>query len=170
MVRLAEAAQKATWLIPASAEPPQLDGQSALLWAWDGRLGSTEQNQVGWWLRGLGALCARREGGIDSLRSGLRPVAFGDVLRRPVAGSLNRWVRMKPPSPPDADIKKAPLGALLVRVWRRGWDSNPRRTQILGGFQDRCIRPLCHLSDGRQSYLRRFRSQRSRVNKAAITV
>ena len=29
------------------------------------------------------------------------------------AARSNRWVRMKPPSPPDADIKKAPLGALL---------------------------------------------------------
>ncbi len=30
--------------------------------------------------------------------------------------------------------------------WRTGWDSNPRRACTLGGFQDRCIRPLCHLS------------------------
>ena len=31
-------------------------------------------------------------------------------------------------------------------VWRRGRDSNPRETCISAGFQDRCIRPLCHPS------------------------
>ncbi len=31
-------------------------------------------------------------------------------------------------------------------VWRRGWDSNPRRALTLAGFQDQCIQPLCHLS------------------------
>ena len=30
---------------------------------------------------------------------------------------------------------------------RRGWDSNPRRTCALSGFQDRRIRPLCHPSE-----------------------
>lgn len=30
--------------------------------------------------------------------------------------------------------------------WRRGRDSNSGRTRILDGFQDRCIKPLCHLS------------------------
>ena len=32
-------------------------------------------------------------------------------------------------------------------VWRRLRDSNPGRTFTLVGFQDRCIRPLCHSSD-----------------------
>ena len=32
------------------------------------------------------------------------------------------------------------------RLWRTGWDSNPRRACTLAGFQDRCIQPLCHLS------------------------
>ena len=31
---------------------------------------------------------------------------------------------------------------------RRRRDSNPRRTCALSGFQDRCIKPLCHASDG----------------------
>ena len=35
------------------------------------------------------------------------------------------------------------------RLWRRGWDSNPRRILTLAGFQDRCDRPLCHLSGAR---------------------
>ena len=30
---------------------------------------------------------------------------------------------------------------------RRGGDSNPRLLLHNAGFQDRCIRPLCHLSD-----------------------
>jgi hypothetical protein len=29
---------------------------------------------------------------------------------------------------------------------RREWDSNPRAPRRACGFQDRCIRPLCHLS------------------------
>jgi site-specific DNA recombinase len=30
--------------------------------------------------------------------------------------------------------------------WRMGWDSNPRRACTLGGFQDRCLKPLGHPS------------------------
>ena len=30
--------------------------------------------------------------------------------------------------------------------WRRGWDSNPRYRFRHGGFQDRCLQPLGHLS------------------------
>src|SRR5450759_4307054 len=30
--------------------------------------------------------------------------------------------------------------------WRRGWDSNPRTTCAVAGFQDRCDEPLCHPS------------------------
>ena len=32
--------------------------------------------------------------------------------------------------------------------WRRGWDSNPRGAYTPGGFQDRCLQPLGHLSEG----------------------
>ena len=31
--------------------------------------------------------------------------------------------------------------------WRRRWDSNPRKAFTHVGFQDRCIKPLCHSSD-----------------------
>ena len=43
---------------------------------------------------------------------------------------------------------RAGLRAMRCRraKWRRGWDSNPRCPRRHGGFQDRCIRPLCHLS------------------------
>ena len=30
--------------------------------------------------------------------------------------------------------------------WRREWDSNPRWACTHGGFQDRCLKPLGHLS------------------------
>src|SRR5437899_2433411 len=33
-----------------------------------------------------------------------------------------------------------------VPPWRRGWDSNPRWACTHGGFQDRCLKPLGHLS------------------------
>jgi hypothetical protein len=32
------------------------------------------------------------------------------------------------------------------RIWRRGWDSNPRWTRAHNGFRDRLLRPLGHLS------------------------
>ena len=43
------------------------------------------------------------------------------------------------------------------RVWRRGWDSNPRSPYGDSGFRDRPIRPLSHLSasTGRESALGR---------------
>ena len=36
----------------------------------------------------------------------------------------------------------------LFSKWRRDRDSNPGRLLHLAGFQDQCIQPLCHLSDG----------------------
>src|SRR5689334_16012537 len=31
-------------------------------------------------------------------------------------------------------------------LWRKGWDSNPRTTCAVAGFQDRCLKPLGHPS------------------------
>jgi hypothetical protein len=54
---------------------------------------------------------------------------------------------------------KPELGGILVQIldvemiekasytWRRGWDSNSRVPWRTSGFQDRCIQPLCHLSE-----------------------
>lgn len=43
--------------------------------------------------------------------------------------------------------KKSPtVVPIFVREWRRRWDSNPRYAFTHAGFQDRCIRPLCHSS------------------------
>jgi hypothetical protein len=35
--------------------------------------------------------------------------------------------------------------------WRRGWDLNPRRPLSLSGFRDRCTKPLCDLSERRDT-------------------
>ena len=35
-----------------------------------------------------------------------------------------------------------------------GWDSNPRKGLTFGGFQDRCIKPLCHPSGVLQALAR----------------
>ena len=35
-----------------------------------------------------------------------------------------------------------------------GWDSNPREGLAFGGFQDRCIKPLCHPSGNLQAQWR----------------
>ena len=42
--------------------------------------------------------------------------------------------------------KKSPIKIGLNMNWRRGRDSNSGRGCPLDGFQDRCIKPLCHLS------------------------
>ena len=39
---------------------------------------------------------------------------------------------------------------------RREWDSNPRTGYPVSGFQDRCIKPLCHPSVGAFSHFRDF--------------
>ena len=44
--------------------------------------------------------------------------------------------------------KKSPTFIGLNMNWRRGRDSNSGRGRPLDGFQDRCIKPLCHLSRG----------------------
>lgn len=42
-------------------------------------------------------------------------------------------------------LKKTPVRGVSFN-WRRGRDSNSGRARTLDGFQDRCIKPLCHLS------------------------
>ena len=42
--------------------------------------------------------------------------------------------------------KKIPFNKRDIFELRRDRDSNPGRTYILNGFQDRRIQPLCHLS------------------------
>ena len=43
-------------------------------------------------------------------------------------------------------VSKVHINQGLALIWRKRWDSNPRRTHILGSFQDCCIQPLCHAS------------------------
>ena len=45
----------------------------------------------------------------------------------------------------SSNQKSAASGALFNN-WRKGRDSNSGRDRSLDGFQDRCIKPLCHLS------------------------
>ena len=35
---------------------------------------------------------------------------------------------------------------ILNKMWRRGWDSNPRNAFTFAGFQDQFLKPLGHLS------------------------
>ena len=51
-------------------------------------------------------------------------------------------------SPIKTGIPAAHCIALHRQSKRRGWDSNPRCPFRHAGFQDRCIQPLCHLSEG----------------------
>src|SRR4051794_2337792 len=46
--------------------------------------------------------------------------------------------------------------SFFMSAERKGWDSNPRRTCALSGFQDRCDRPLCHPSEQRLRVRPRF--------------
>ena len=56
-----------------------------------------------------------------------------------------RSVQIPPPLLQVANFKY--LSRYLKLPMRRGWDSNPRRGFPRSGFQDRCIRPLCHPSN-----------------------
>ena len=51
--------------------------------------------------------------------------------------------------------------------WRRRWDSNPRYAFTYAGFQDRCIRPLCHSSGG--SFMRLTIEQRKVPAKSCLS-
>ena len=49
-------------------------------------------------------------------------------------------------NPRPSETKNAPQGGAF-RFWRREWDSNPRWYRYHAGFQDRCLKPLGHLSE-----------------------
>jgi hydrogenase maturation protease len=55
---------------------------------------------------------------------------------------------------------------LAEALWRRRWDSNPRYAFTHAGFQDRCIRPLCHSSGPSRTYAHGIDSE-SRVPNAS---
>ena len=55
--------------------------------------------------------------------------------------------------------------AILIKMQRRGGDSNPRSGCPDSGFQDRCNRPLCHLSECRYAVrIKDARVRRSFLN------
>ena len=43
----------------------------------------------------------------------------------------------------DSNVR---LGTAVDGFWRKGWDSNPRTSCPVAGFQDRCLKPLGHPS------------------------
>ena len=54
------------------------------------------------------------------------------------------------PSRQNCD-RKSEVSLFIINMlweWRRRWDSNPRYAFTHAGFQDQCIRPLCHSSGG----------------------
>ena len=44
----------------------------------------------------------------------------------------------------------------ILKIWRRGWDSNPRTSCPVAGFQDQCFQPLSHLSTKKHVILLQF--------------
>jgi hypothetical protein len=46
----------------------------------------------------------------------------------------------------DSDDRVGPAVLGTDWNWRREWDSNPRWYRYHAGFQDRCLKPLGHLS------------------------
>ena len=60
---------------------------------------------------------------------------------------LERKVNTESQTKFDFRVLKLVKSLNLVNIkWRRRRDSNSRRTFTLAGFQDQCIRPLCHPS------------------------
>ena len=66
-----------------------------------------------------------------------------------------------------AKTKKASQFEMLNK-WRRGRDSNSGWGRAHDGFQDRCIKPLCHLS-GVLRFLKNFLLKRSKKVKSFFT-
>src|SRR5665647_3318578 len=69
-----------------------------------------------------------------------------EPLRKRVVDGAPRRLRSggagaQPPNPSKTSMMTDASGR-----WRRGWDSNPRTTCAVAGFQDRCDEPLCHPS------------------------
>src|SRR5690606_19430189 len=58
------------------------------------------------------------------------------------------------------------------RIWRRGWDSNPRYGCPYAAFRVRCFQPLSHLSSGRTGLKtpseRRYLPKRAQTDKGGI--
>ena len=71
---------------------------------------------------------------------GCRPTGALPLAFRLWSNSLLRAFEPSPHQQKNTGIQPA------FFCWRKGGDSNSRRTRALDGFQDRCIKPLCHLS------------------------
>ncbi len=62
------------------------------------------------------------------------------------AGTLRSVI---PRKPRKSGVFSVLSGTIRIKIWRMGWDSNPRGTRAPAGFQDRCLRPLGHPSAAR---------------------
>ena len=60
-----------------------------------------------------------------------------------VAHSFSRLFRLLQTRVAGSGVNPVPTQGLK---WRREWDSNPRWYCYHAGFQDRCLKPLGHLS------------------------
>ena len=102
---------------------------------------------------GLTRACARASShGDDDPQD--RPLAGGNPGAPVASGGGEGGMRRRFAPPPSASnpsfitSRVRILASPVALGWRRGRDSNPRRCRHLAGFQDRCIQPLCHLSEG----------------------
>ncbi len=87
----------------------------------------------------------------------MTPVQPNDLRARAEATTVNLpagedgmdkdpWQRRSWEPPADTGTSVLELKQTSSRIWRRGWDSNPRWYRYHAGFQDRCLKPLGHLS------------------------
>ena len=93
------------------------------------------------WLRY--AVCADVEAMADDLGAAFRRPRYHTIERRFSRRRRGDGERPRSGFPASGGIVRSsasPAG------WRMGWDSNPRGARTPAGFQDRCIRPLCHPS------------------------
>ena len=74
----------------------------------------------------------------DSFSTSLAPI-------RTLPDHLVSIFRVRPADRHDWHCLFRPT-ATVSGHWRTGWDSNPRWAFTHGGFQDRCLKPLGHLS------------------------
>jgi hypothetical protein len=96
-------------------------------------------------LRVADMLRGQRHGGIFLVTGALgRNVA--PTCPRLSMDHLGRTGTIKPLLQREKRWELVSAGRYWTQTWRMGWDSNPRRTCALAGFQVRCIRPLCHPS------------------------
>src|SRR5262244_2395101 len=72
-------------------------------------------------------------------------VGFEPTERFPVH-SISSAASSTTPAPLQKYRSDRSYRTYTSKIWRRGWDSNPRWALTHSGFRDRCTNPLCDLS------------------------